>query len=67
MYTSEQNALTLIALMKAHNIRRVVASPGSTNLFFVSGIQNDPFFELYSSADERSAAYIAWRQKAVNL
>lgn len=59
MYTSEQNTLALIALMKAHNIRKVVASPGSTNVCFISGIQNDPFFEMYSSADERSAAYIA--------
>ena len=59
LYTSEQNALTLIALMKSHNIRKVVASPGSTNVCFVTGLQRDPFFELYSAADERSAAYIA--------
>ena len=59
LYTSEQNALTLIALMKSHNIRKVIASPGATNASFVASIQNDPFFELYSAVDERSAAYIA--------
>lgn len=59
LYTSEQNALTLIALMKSHNICKVVASPGATNASFVASIQNDPFFELYSAVDERSAAYIA--------
>ena len=59
MYTSEQNTLTLIALMKSHNIRKVVVSPGSTNVCFVTGLQRDPFFELYSAADERSASYIA--------
>lgn len=59
LYTSEINTLTLIALMKAHDIHKVVASPGTTNIAFVSGLQKDPFFELYSAADERSAAYIA--------
>ncbi len=58
-YTSEENTQVLIALMKAHNIKKVVASPGATNVCFVASIQQDPFFEIYSSVDERSAAYIA--------
>lgn len=58
-YTSEQNTLALIALMKSHDIRKVVVSPGSTNVCLVTGLQRDPFFELYSAADERSAAYVA--------
>lgn len=45
--------------MKAHSIKRVVASPGSTNVCLVYSLQNDPFFEIYSSVDERSAAYMA--------
>ena len=58
-YTSERNHQILIALMKAHNIRKVVASPGTTNISLVGSLQQDPFFEMYSSADERSAAYMA--------
>ena len=26
---------------------------------FVGSVQNDPFFEVYSAVDERSAAYMA--------
>ena len=58
-YTDEKHTLVLIALLKAHGIRKVVASPGTTNITFVGSIQNDPHFEIYSSVDERSAAYIA--------
>lgn len=58
-YTNERNVQMLIYLLKQHNIKKVVASPGTANLTFVGSIQNDPFFEIYSSADERSAAYIA--------
>lgn len=45
--------------MKQHGVRHVVASPGTTNTAFVGSIQSDPFFKIYSSVDERSAAYIA--------
>lgn len=58
-YTSEKNVQIVIALLKANGIRKVVASPGTTNMTFVTSIQRDPFFEIYSSVDERSAAYIA--------
>lgn len=58
-YSAERAAQILISLLKAHNINRVIASPGTTNLSFVGSIQNDPFFEIYSAADERSAAYMA--------
>lgn len=58
-YTNERNVQILIALLKAHGIKKVVASPGSTNVTFVASMQQDPFFEIYSSVDERSAAYIA--------
>lgn len=58
-YTDERNVQILIALMKEHGIKRVVASPGSTNVTFVGSIQQDPFFEIYSCVDERSAAYMA--------
>lgn len=58
-YSAERNTEMLISLMKKHNIRRVIASPGTTNMTFVASIQQDPFFKVYSSVDERSAAYIA--------
>ena len=58
-YTNERNHQILIALLKAHNIKYVVASPGITNSVFVGSIQDDPYFTIFSSVDERSAAYIA--------
>lgn len=58
-YTNERNVQIVIALLKAHGIRRVIVSPGTTNMTFVVSIQNDPWFQLWSSVDERSAAYIA--------
>lgn len=58
-YTAEKDAQILIRLMKEHGVRKIVASPGSTNICFVASVQQDPFFEIYSSIDERSAAYLA--------
>lgn len=58
-YTDEVNVQILIALMRHHGVRMVVASPGTTNITFVASVQQDPFFTVYSSADERSAAYMA--------
>lgn len=58
-YTDEKNALIIIALLKANGIRKVVASPGATNVTFVASVQHDPFFEVFSAVDERSAAYMA--------
>lgn len=58
-YTSEKNILQLIALLKAHGVKKVVASPGNTNISFIGSIQNDADFEIYSCVDERSAAYMA--------
>lgn len=58
-YTDEKNVLILIALLKEFGIKRVIASPGSTNVTFVGSLQYDPYFEMYSCVDERSAAYMA--------
>ena len=43
-YTSEKHTQILIALLKAHGIRKVVASPGATNVCFVGSLQSDTFF-----------------------
>lgn len=58
-YTVELHTRMLIKLLKEHGIRKIVVSPGSTNITFVGSIQNDSFFEIYSVVDERSAAYVA--------
>lgn len=58
-YTDERAVQIIISLMKAHGVRKMIASPGTTNLTLVASMQQDPFFEMYSSVDERSAAYMA--------
>ncbi len=58
-YTDEKNVQILIALLKAHNIKKIIASPGTKNMAFVGSVQQDSFFEIYSCVDERSAAYMA--------
>lgn len=58
-YTSERNVQIVIALLKTHGIHRVIASPGTTNMTFVVSVENDPWFQVWSSVDERSAAYLA--------
>lgn len=46
MYVNESNTLQLIALLKKHNIKKIVASPGNTNISFIGSIQDDPFFKF---------------------
>jgi 2-succinyl-5-enolpyruvyl-6-hydroxy-3-cyclohexene-1-carboxylate synthase len=58
-YTDDRNVQILVALLKAHGIRKIVVSPGATNVALVGSCQNDPWFEMYSCVDERSAAYMA--------
>lgn len=58
-YSAERNVQMLIYLMKMHGVKKVVVSPGATNVTVVASLQQDPWFELYSAVDERSAAYMA--------
>lgn len=58
-YSEEKNIQILIVLLKKYGVRKIIASPGATNVCFVGSVQSDPFFEIYSCADERSAAYMA--------
>lgn len=58
-YSNEPDILELVALLKAHGIKRAIVSPGSTNISFAASIMYDPDFEVYSAVDERSAAYMA--------
>lgn len=59
MYTNDKNAQIVLALLKKYNIRKLVISPGTCNVPIAGSIQDDPFFEVYSVVDERSAAYFA--------
>ena len=58
-YSNDKNAQILLSLLKAHRIRKVIASPGTTNIAIVGSMQHDEYFEMYSSVDERSACYMA--------
>lgn len=58
-YTDERSLQIVISLLKAHGIRKVIASPGTNNMTMVASLQHDNFFDMYSSVDERSAAYMA--------
>ena len=51
-FSRDRNSLMLLALMKEHGIRKVIASPGTTNLAIVGSMQHDPWFEMYSCVDE---------------
>ena len=59
LYTDNKNQQILIALLKAYNIHKVIASPGGTNPALLMSLQMDGSFEMYSCVDERSAAYMA--------
>ena len=59
MYTDELNVHVLIDLLKAYNIKHIIASPGTTNSALIGSVQDDAFFTVYSCVDERSAAYMA--------
>lgn len=58
-YTDERNVQVVLALLKEFGIHKVIASPGTTNITFIASMQQDPFFEIYSAPEERSAAYMA--------
>lgn len=58
-YSNDKNALLLLSLMKKHGVKKVIASPGTTNIAIVGSMQYDKDFEMYSSVDERSACYMA--------
>jgi len=59
MFTDDKNAQIVLALLKKYNIKKIVVSPGTTNVPISRSVQIDSFFEAYSVVDERSAAYFA--------
>ena len=59
MYTDDKNAQVVLALLKKYGIRKIVVSPGTTNVPIARSVEQDDYFEVYSMVDERGAAYFA--------
>ena len=58
-YTTSPTVQVVLALLKAHGVRTIVASPGTTNSAVTASVQTDPDFNVISVVDERSAGYVA--------
>lgn len=58
-YSDDRATQIVLELLKAHGIKRVVASPGVTCIAINACMQQDSHFEMFSCVDERSAAYMA--------
>lgn len=58
-YSDDRATQIVLELLKAHGIKRVVASPGVTCIAINASMQQDSYFEMFSCVDERSAAYMA--------
>lgn len=58
-YSKGENVQMMVALLKAHEVRYAVVSPGTTPISLVASMQQDNYFKMYSCVDERSAAYMA--------
>lgn len=59
MYSDKKSVLQLVSLLKAHDIRHVVLSPGSRNAPIIHSLATDKDFICYSIVDERSAGFFA--------
>ena len=53
------NIENIVEALKANNIKKIVISPGGTNIPLIKQLQGDSFFTCYSVVDERSAMYFA--------
>lgn len=58
-YSADRGVQILLSLFKSYGVKRVIASPGAINIPVVASMQQDPYFEMISCVDERSAAYMA--------
>lgn len=59
MYSVIKNVQVLVKLLKEHNIRNIVMSPGGSDIPIIHTIEMDDFFNCYSVVDERNATYFA--------
>lgn len=58
-YSNIKNIELVAELLKKHNIKSLIISPGGTNIPLIKAVQDDEFFDCYSIVDERSAVYFA--------
>lgn len=65
-HTNDRATQILLSLLKQHGVKRIIASPGSMNCSIVASAQYDPFFQVFSCVDERSAAYMACGMSATS-
>ena len=59
MYTNKTNILQLAALMRSHNVKHIVITPGSRNIPLAQTFARCKDFTCYSITDERSAGFFA--------
>lgn len=59
MYTDKRNVLQMVALLKEHNISKIVLCPGDGNSPITDAFTDHPFFTCYHACDERSAGFFA--------
>ena len=59
MYTNLVNVQIIISLLKQHQVRKLILSPGNRDIPLVHSVETDPDFQCFSIVDERSAAYFA--------
>ncbi len=59
MLSDKRNILQLVALLRAHGVRKIVLCPGSRNAAIVHTLANVEDFTCYSVTDERSAGFYA--------
>lgn len=59
MFPTNNSVLQLVSLLKAHGVKRHVISAGSRHKQIEIALGCDPYFEIYSVVDERSASFFA--------
>lgn len=57
MFSSKQNILQTVALLKAYGVKEIVLSPGSRNAPIIQTFTQDSFFNCHIVVDERNAAF----------
>ena len=57
-YSSERGIQILIRLLKDFGIKKIVTSPGATNMMLNASLMYDGSFEIW---------LVAWRKKVANL
>lgn len=57
-FSDERNVQIVISHLKTHRRSNIIASSGITNMCFVESVQNNPFFHVYSCADEHSVSFM---------